>query len=74
MVSKRRVPHSIIEKIRREKINASLLELQNLLPNCSRDDKLQKLDILTEAVKFIREHIPKKPAKSRIMSIQNILS
>jgi hypothetical protein len=54
-------------------MNSAFLELQLLLPTCDSSEKLHKLEILTEAVHFVKERI-NNPPKSRIMSIENILS
>lgn len=61
-VGKRRQTHSEIERRRRNKLNEKFDELRELIPSCADyrfakrggDSGLHKLDILTEAVDYIR--------------------
>lgn len=61
-VGKRRQTHSEIERRRRNKLNEKFDELRELIPSCADfrfakrggDTGLHKLDILTEAVDYIR--------------------
>ncbi|KAJ1935425.1 hypothetical protein EC988_008490, partial [Linderina pennispora] len=46
---KRKVSHSAIEKRRRERTNAVLRELQNIVPGLCKPGKIQKLEILEAA-------------------------
>ncbi|KAJ1885487.1 Sterol regulatory element-binding protein 2 [Kickxella alabastrina] len=52
---KRKVSHSAIEKRRRERTNSVLSELQNIVPGLSKPGKIQKLEILEAAAKYIRQ-------------------
>ncbi|KAI8325832.1 hypothetical protein GQ54DRAFT_330636 [Martensiomyces pterosporus] len=52
---KRKVSHSAIEKRRRERTNAVLRELQNIVPGLCKPGKIQKLEILEAAAEYIRQ-------------------
>ncbi|KAJ2444760.1 Upstream stimulatory factor 1 [Coemansia sp. RSA 2424] len=52
---KRKVSHSAIEKRRRERTNAVLRELQDIVPGLSKPGKIQKLEILEAAADYIRQ-------------------
>ncbi|KAJ1721579.1 Upstream stimulatory factor 1 [Coemansia erecta] len=52
---KRKVSHSAIEKRRRERTNAVLRELQEIVPGLSKPGKIQKLEILEAAADYIRQ-------------------
>ncbi|KAJ1825900.1 Upstream stimulatory factor 1, partial [Coemansia sp. RSA 2599] len=52
---KRKVSHSAIEKRRRERTNAVLRELQQIVPGLSKPGKIQKLEILEAAADYIRQ-------------------
>lgn len=47
-------PHSIAERLRREKIADRMKNLQELVPNASRADKSSMLDEIIEYVKFLQ--------------------
>ncbi|XP_038710794.1 transcription factor bHLH110-like isoform X2 [Tripterygium wilfordii] len=47
-------PHSIAERLRREKIAERMKNLQELVPNPSKTDKASMLDEIIEYVKFLR--------------------
>lgn len=51
---KRKISHSAIEKRRRERTNAVLRDLQNIIPGLSKSSKIQKLEILEAAADYIR--------------------
>lgn len=47
-------PHSIAERLRREKISDRMKNLQELVPNSNRTDKASMLDEIIEYVKFLQ--------------------
>lgn len=47
-------PHSIAERLRREKISDRMKNLQELIPNSNRTDKATMLDEIIEYVKFLQ--------------------
>lgn len=47
-------PHSIAERLRREKIAERMKNLQELVPNSSKSDKASMLDEIIEYVKFLQ--------------------
>ncbi|KAJ2228511.1 hypothetical protein IWW45_006579 [Coemansia sp. RSA 485] len=61
---KRKVSHSAIEKRRRERTNAVLRELQDIVPGLSKPGKIQKLEILEAAADYIRQ-LTTDPASQR---------
>ncbi|BFG39533.1 hypothetical protein CerSpe_258070 [Prunus speciosa] len=50
-------PHSIAERLRREKIAERMKNLQELVPNSNRTDKASMLDEIIEYVKFLQLQI-----------------
>ncbi|KAJ2427855.1 hypothetical protein GGF41_001544 [Coemansia sp. RSA 2531] len=52
---KRRASHSAMERIRRERTNNQLNEIQSLIPRIHDQARLQKLEILEHCVKYIKE-------------------
>ncbi|KAJ2716383.1 hypothetical protein H4R19_000680 [Coemansia spiralis] len=52
---RRKVSHSAIEKRRRERTNAVLRDLQDIIPGLPRSGKIQKLEILEAATEYIRQ-------------------
>jgi hypothetical protein len=53
-VHKRKIPHTEIERKRREKTQKCLEELKSLIPNCQ-GRQMHKLTILEHAVDYIKE-------------------
>ncbi|KAJ2197529.1 hypothetical protein IW144_002375 [Coemansia sp. RSA 522] len=51
---RRKVSHSAIEKRRRERTNAVLCSLQDMVPGLPKSGKIQKLEILEAAAEYIR--------------------
>ncbi|KAJ2125979.1 hypothetical protein IW147_000451 [Coemansia sp. RSA 720] len=51
---RRKVSHSAIEKRRRERTNAVLRSLQDMVPGLPKSGKIQKLEILEAAAEYIR--------------------
>ncbi|KAJ2454995.1 hypothetical protein EV183_001099 [Coemansia sp. RSA 2336] len=51
---RRKVSHSAIEKRRRERTNAVLRNLQDMVPGLPKSGKIQKLEILEAAAEYIR--------------------
>ncbi|KAJ2490530.1 hypothetical protein IWW37_003090 [Coemansia sp. RSA 2050] len=66
---KRKVSHSAIEKRRRERTNAVLRELQNIVPGLSKPGKIQKLEILEAAADYIRQLTTAAAAESMALSV-----
>ncbi|KAJ2162274.1 hypothetical protein GGF46_000765 [Coemansia sp. RSA 552] len=52
---RRKVSHSAIEKRRRERTNAVLRDLQDMVPGIPKFGKIQKLEILEGAAEYIRQ-------------------
>ncbi|KAK3418379.1 hypothetical protein EUGRSUZ_H04337 [Eucalyptus grandis] len=47
-------PHSIAERLRRERINERMKALQELVPSCNKTDRAAMLDEIVDYVKFLR--------------------
>ncbi|KAI8003077.1 Transcription factor UNE12 [Camellia lanceoleosa] len=47
-------PHSIAERLRRERISERMKALQELVPSCNKTDKAAMLDEILDYVKFLR--------------------
>lgn len=47
-------PHSIAERLRRERITERIKALQELMPNCNKTDRAVMLDEVVDYVKFLR--------------------
>ncbi|TMW98979.1 hypothetical protein EJD97_003261 [Solanum chilense] len=47
-------PHSIAERLRRERISERIKALQELVPSCNKTDRAAMLDEILEYVKFLR--------------------
>jgi len=47
-------PHSIAERLRRERIAERMRALQDLVPSCNKTDKATMLDEILDYVKFLR--------------------
>ncbi|PIA18702.1 hypothetical protein COEREDRAFT_79702 [Coemansia reversa NRRL 1564] len=76
---RRKISHSAIEKRRRERTNIVLNNLQQIVPWLSKGDKVQKLEILEAAHKYIVELLPKDTtdrtvSRNHPMDLKNILS
>ncbi|KAJ2781797.1 hypothetical protein H4R18_002658 [Coemansia javaensis] len=52
---RRKISHSAIEKRRRERTNAVLRDLQDIIPGLPPTGKIQKLEILEAATEYIRQ-------------------
>ncbi|KAJ3052259.1 hypothetical protein HK097_006623 [Rhizophlyctis rosea] len=50
----RKVSHSAIERRRRERINDKIMQLRNLVPTCAKQENMHKLNILQNAIDYIR--------------------
>ncbi|OLY82684.1 hypothetical protein AYI68_g3186 [Smittium mucronatum] len=58
--ARRRISHSAIEKRRRLKTNSVLNELQCLVPWLNNESKFQKLEVLENACKYIKQLLSEK--------------
>ncbi|XP_078432870.1 uncharacterized protein LOC144704342 [Wolffia australiana] len=63
-------PHSIAERLRREKIAERMKNLQELIPNASKTDKASMLDEIIDYVKFLQLQV-KVLSTSRLGAAQN---
>ncbi|XP_042437946.1 transcription factor UNE12-like isoform X3 [Zingiber officinale] len=57
-------PHSIAERLRRERIAERIRALQELVPNTNKTDRAVMLDEILDYVKFLRLQVKGEPSKS----------